>query len=188
MPTSPTDGAGLIHEASIFTSEEMLLAYIAERLDRMIDHMISRASSRVGVFGSREHAFWLHEKIEGMRSLPLAAFIDRPDETRPTKEIGIPMLQIDDPGLGEVVDTILIADDRCEKGLHDLALRHVRPGITLFRLYHRLPIGEKPLGEHRLDSRRFEISRPGSTIEAKLGTLVGASSAEQRLNRLATAV
>lgn len=188
IPVAATPSAAYRHQAEVFSSEEMLLAYLAERLDRMIDHMVSRGSSRLGVFGSRRHAFWMQERIAGVQNLPLTAFIDRPDETEPTKEIGIPMLQIDDPTLPEHVDTILIADDRCELALHELALRHVQPGITLFRLYHRLPIGSDALGTNRLSHRR---SGSGSVIEAKPGTvLAGArtSSSQDRLDRLTVCV
>ncbi|MFG0292920.1 MAG: hypothetical protein ACIAQF_03610 [Phycisphaerales bacterium JB065] len=174
------------HQAEQFTSEEMLLAYLAERLDRMVDHMIGRGSSRLAVFGSRKHAFWLQENITGMQSLPLTAFIDRPDETEPAMEIGIPMLQIDDPALPEHADTILIADDACEHALHELALRHVQPGITLFRLYHRLPIGRDALGPNRL-----QRAAPNAVVEAKPGTVLAGSvraSAQDRLDRLAVAV
>ena len=188
MPTSPDaaqSSTDFDHSASKFSSEEMLLAYIAERLDRMIDHMISRASSRLGIFSSREHAFWLQQKIAGMQSLPLTAFIDRPDTNEPVKDIGIPMLQIDDPAIPEHVDTILIADDRCELALHELALRHVKPGITLFRLYHRLPIGRDALGPNRLSR-----AHASSVIEAKPGTVLTGtpSSADERVGRLAVAV
>jgi len=177
---------GYPHQASMFTSEEMLLAYISERLDRMVDHMVSRGSSRLGVFGSRKHAFWLQERIEGMRNLPLTAFIDRPDEREPVKDIGIPMLQIDDPSLPDHVDTVLIADDACELALHELALRHVQPGITLFRLYHRLPIGRDALGANRLTRRRADAA-----IEAKPGTLLAGVqpvTGQERLRRLAVGV
>lgn len=188
MPTDPKptlQPTGFLHSASEFTSEEMLLAYIAERLDRMIDHMIARASSRLGIFGSREHAFWLQERITGMQSLPLTSFIDRPDTTEPVKDIGIPMLQIDDPTLPEHVDTILIADDRCELALHELALRHVKPGITLFRMYHRLPIGREALSPNRLSR-----AQANTVVEAKPGTVLpGATvSSSQRMDRLAVAV
>lgn len=188
MPTSPNAHAHageFVHSASQFTSEEMLLAYIAERLDRMIDHMIGRASSRLGVFGDRRHAFWLQQKIAGMQSLPLTAFIDRPDTTEPVKDIGIPMLQIDDPALPEHVDTVLIADDRCELALHELALRHVKPGITLFRLYHRLPIGREALGPNRLSQ-----AQAAAIVEAKPGTVLAGTPTDpdRRVSRLAVAV
>jgi hypothetical protein len=182
--TTPTQGYP--HQASAFTSEEMLLAYIAERLDRMVDHMISRGSSRLGVFGSRKHAFWLQQGIDGMRNLPLTAFIDRPDEREPVKDIGIPMLQIDDPSLPEHVDTVLIADDACELALHELALRHVQPGITLFRLYHRLPIGREPLAPNRLTR-----TRANAAIESKPGTILAGAqhmTGQERMRRIAVGV
>ena len=184
-PNSSQQPVAYQHLASTFTSEEMLLAYIAERLDRMVDHMIGRASSRLGIFSSRQHAFWLQQRIAGMGSLPLTAFIDRPDTTEPAKDIGVPMLQIDDPSLPEHVDTILIADDHCELALHELALRHVKPGITLFRLYHRLPIGRDTLGPNRLSK-----AQPSSVIEAKPGTVLAGAPATpgDRLSRLAVAV
>lgn len=172
----------------MFSAHEMLQAYIAERLDRMIDHMISRGSSRLAVFGSRTHAHWLHEHIDGVRTLPLTAFIDRPDELQPAPEIGIPVLQIDDQRLADLADTVLIADDRSENVLYELALRHVQPGITLFRLYHRLPIGNMPLGPS--GSSGSPPPSPNSVVEAKSGSLVGYSenSAVHRLSRLATVI
>ncbi len=186
MHTVPSTTTAYRHQAESFTSEEMLLAYLAERLDRMIDHMVSRGSSRLGIFGSRRHAFWMQERIAGVQSLPLTAFIDRPDETEPVREIGIPMLQIDDPTLPEHVDTILIADDACEHTLHELALRHVKPGITLFRLYHRLPIGREALAPNRLTR-----PRAGSVVEAKPGTVLAGTASratQDRLDRLTVAV
>ncbi len=174
------------HQAEQFTSQEMLLAYLAERLDRMVDHMIARGSSRLAIFGSRQHAFWLQNHITGMQNLPLTAFIDRPDETEPVRDIGIPMLQIDDPTLPEHADTILIADDACEQALHELALRHVKPGITLFRLYHRLPIGRDALGPNRLGA-----PKAASAVEGKPGTVLAGAvgpSARDRLDRLTVAV
>jgi hypothetical protein len=180
-PTPPIER--FRHQAEQFTAEDMLLAYLAERLDRMVDHMIGRGSSRLGVFGSRQHAFWLQEKIVGMQSLPLTAFIDRPDETEPVRDIGIPMLQIDDPSLPDHIDTLLIADDACELALHELALRHVRPGITLFRLYHRLPIGKDELGPNRLTR-----GRASAAVEGKPGTVLASARARDRLDRLAVSV
>ncbi len=140
------------HAATIFTAHEMLTAYVAERLDRLVDAMLERGHARLGIVGSAWHTAWLCEHIAGMRHLPVAAIVDpfgaacagegAADAGWP---IDAPVLALDEPQLPSRIDTLLVSDDRHEQPLHDLALRTIEPGILVFRLYHRLPIGTEPL-------------------------------------------
>lgn len=137
--------ATFVHAAADYTAEELLLVYIAERFEAMADRMVALGHSRIGIFGSREHAIWLARHIDAMNTLPIVAFVDRPDRPHERRDIGVPVFSIGDRDLAGAIDTLLIADDRCEDALRDLAERHVPPGTLLWSIYNRLAIGGEPL-------------------------------------------
>ena len=149
-----------------FTPLELLQAYISERLDRLVDHMISRGERRLAVYGSREHLTWLTEQIYGGRHLPITAFIERPDRAGEFADLDAPSGAIEGGLIPEHADAVLIADDRCERALHQLAVQHAPLGTTVFRLYHRFPIGLDALGETTAEAA---APAPAATalIEAK---------------------
>jgi hypothetical protein len=127
----------------------LLLAYAAERIDRLINYMIATGKSRPAIFGSRAHTAWLYRNINGLRHTPIAALVHRPDRAGEFADLGVPVYAIDDPLLAERCDAVLISDDRCEMALAELAERHLPPGTTIWRLYHRMPIGAEELGGPR---------------------------------------
>lgn len=140
MPDTPFE-----HAATIFTAHEMLQAYLAERIERLADRMGQLGMNRLAIFGSREHSAWLQTHIGGIGQLPIVAFIDRPDRRDEPRDIGVPVVQIDDPSLAGAIDAVLISDDRCEQALGELAMRHLPPGTIIHTLYGRMPIGDQPL-------------------------------------------
>lgn len=167
------------HAASDYTAHEMLLAYIAERFETLADRMVARGLRRLGLFGGRDHAAWLATHIDAMRTLPFVAFVDRPDVSGGTLDLGVPVYRIGDPRLVTDIDCLLIGDDRFEDDLTALAHHHLPIGTLVCGLYGRLGVGAEPLpGEHVLS---------GSQVESKSaqGLLVpAASDASARLNTL----
>lgn len=141
--------------ALAFTPLELLQAYISERLDRFVDHLISTGSQRIAVLGSREHATWMVEQIHGFRYIPITAFIDRPDRPDEFADMSVPSGSLDDNIVPLHADAVLIVDDKCEQTLYKLALDRLPIGTTVYRIYHRFPIGTAPL------------SASASVIEAK---------------------
>lgn len=140
-----TDGSE--HAGLIFTPDELLMALVAERLDRLADRMVRRGHSKLAVLGRFAHAAWLHERIHGMRAFPIVAYVPAPwvGEEHDGTYRGIPVVALDDPRLGALADTVLISDDLYEDALRDEALRALAPGVIIHRLYERLPIGrERP--------------------------------------------
>jgi len=174
------------HAGNEYTSEELLLAYVAERIETMVDRMVRRGLSRIAVFGSREHSAWLAQRIESMGKLPIVAFVDRPDRVGEAVDIGIPMLAIDDPGLAEAADVVLISDDRCEDALKALAERRLPGGVMVFGLYGRFAFGDEPLGAVDMASG---LPEAGAQVESKrpTGTLSGGEGYGQRMNRMVNA-
>jgi hypothetical protein len=147
------------HAALSFTPHELLIALVAERLDRLGDRMVRGGHSRLAVLGSLEHAEWLHAHVHGMRSFPIVAYVPNPwlDEAHGASFRGARVLTLSDPGLPEIADTILISDDRYEDALREEALRATPPGTIIHRLYERLPIGRERPG--RLVVRRVVAGR-----------------------------
>ncbi len=145
------------HKASIFTSEELLTALIAERLDRLADRMVYRGCQRLGVYGSKAHVEWLFSHIEGMSAFPVTCLIAGP-ETHITSldehtRDGLALRSIDHPRLPELVDAVLIADDRFEDDMYQKAMRWLPPGIIIHRLYERLNIANESLIQATIDNR-----------------------------------
>lgn len=151
------------HAAGDYTAEELLLVYIAERLEAMAERMVTNGHQRIGLFGSREHAIWLTQRINAMRTLPIVAYVDRPDRTGERTDIGVPVFQITDAGLAEHIDTLLVIDDRCERALRDLAHQHMPPSMLVWTLYDRLDIGNEPIAAHP------GVPRAASQAEPKFG-------------------
>ena len=152
------------HLGLSFTNLELLQAYVSERLDRLVDHMISRGDSRLAVLGSRDHIGWLQRNIYGFRYLPITALIDRPDVTGGEGDVGVPVFSLDDQVIPLHADTILVADDRCEQALHQLAIDVAPLGTTVYRIYHRFPIGVEALGS-RSSGAMVEVKPEGSPKE-----------------------
>jgi len=141
MPDAHISPLGLVH-----TPHELLTALVAERLDRLVDRMIQRGATHLGVFGSVNHLGWLFRHVDGARSLPLAGRIVKPGEEgapAPAHVPHLPAWRIDDPEVPGAVDALLIADDAHEEALWFLALRHLPPGIIIHRMYERLSIGRE---------------------------------------------
>jgi hypothetical protein len=147
------------HPGLGFTPHELLVALVAERLDRLADRMVRRGHERLAVLGRLDHAAWLHAHIHGMRAFPIAAYVLNPwiDEADATTFRDAPVLTLKDARLPEIADTILISDDRYEDALRDEALRVMAPGVIIHRLYERLPIGRERPG--RLVVRRVVTGR-----------------------------
>ncbi|MEM1424787.1 MAG: hypothetical protein AAGH64_12405, partial [Planctomycetota bacterium] len=123
------------HAGHIFTNEEMLLAFVAERLDRLADRMVYRGHTRLALYGCLDHIAWLRSAIEGMSAFPVTALIAGPDTPirsmdQETVE-GLPLIAIDNPRIMEFCDTVLIADDRYEEDMHRKAMRWLPPGIIV---------------------------------------------------------
>lgn len=139
------------HAASDYTAHEMMLAYVAERFESIAEHLVNRGLRRMAVFGGREHSIWLSTHIGAMQTMPIVAYIDRPDRRNERTDIGVPVFQIDDPHLADKVDCVLVSDDRYEDDLVTLARHHLPVGVGVFGLYQRLGIGAEALpGEHVL--------------------------------------
>jgi len=156
------------HLGLSFTNLELLQAYVSERLDRLVDHMISRGDSRLAVLGSRGHIGWLQRNIYGFRHLPITALIDRPDYAGEPGDVGVPVFSLDDHVIPLHADTILVADDHCEQALHQLALDRAPLGTTVYRIYHRFPIGVEPLGPK--DSGAIVEAKPEASTREQVIT------------------
>ncbi len=145
------------HAAHIFTNEELLMALVAERLDRLGDRMVYRGHTRLALYGSLDHIGWLTRTIEGLKSFPLTAIIAGPDQQLRTNDEqshnGVPVIAIDNPRITEYCDSVLIADDRYEEDMHRKAMRWLPPGIIVHRLYERLGIGRESLLRATIDGR-----------------------------------
>lgn len=133
------------NEALAFSTLELLQAYVSERLDRFVDHLINTGARRVAVLGSREHATWLAEEIYGFRHIPITAFIERPDRPGDFADMDVLSVTLTDDIVPTHADAVLIADDQCEQTLHKLAVQQLPLGTTIYRIYHRFPIGTKQL-------------------------------------------
>ena len=143
MPKAQVSPLGLVH-----TPQELLTALIAERLDRLVDRMIQRGCSRLGVLGGVDHLGWVLQHVDGARSLPIVGRICKPGEEAamaPAHVPHFPVWSLSDPGLPGAIDAVLVVDDAHEEALWFLALRHLPPGIIVHRLYERLMIGREPL-------------------------------------------
>lgn len=143
MPHAQVSHLGLVH-----TPQELLTALIAERLDRLVDRMIQRGCSRLGVLGGVDHIGWVLQHVDGARSLPIVGRIAKPGEetaAAPPHVPHLPVWKLADPSLQGAIDSVLILDDAHEEALWFLALRHLPPGIIVHRLYERLMIGREPL-------------------------------------------
>jgi hypothetical protein len=145
------------HAARIFTSDEMLTAYLAERLDRLADRMVYKGHTRLAIYGSIDHITWLRDAIAGMSAFPITALIAGPDnELKGLDERehrGLPLIAIDHPRLMDFADTVLIADDKYEEDMYRKAMRWLQPGIMVHRLYERLGIGRESLLRATIDRR-----------------------------------
>ncbi|GAB4520733.1 MAG: hypothetical protein Tsb0013_24240 [Phycisphaerales bacterium] len=152
MPNAQYDHAG-----HIFTNEELLMAFVAERLDRLADRMVYRGHTRLGLYGCQDHIDWLLATIDGMRAFPVTAIIAGPDrQMRSTDEAtheGLPVITIDNARIMDHCDSVLIADDRYEEDMHRKAMRWLPPGIIVHRLYERLNIGRESLLRATIDRR-----------------------------------
>lgn len=180
-----------LHAAHDYTAEELLLVHIADRLEVMAERMVAAGHSRIALFGSREHAIWAWQRIEALSTLPIVAFIDRPDRPGERRDIGVPVFQIDDPLVPETIDTVLVMDDRCERALRDLAERHLPPRVLVFTVYDRLAIGGEPLSTA---GDRVCEAVAASQAEAKPGPIRSDTeeselidAGERRLRRLTAA-
>jgi hypothetical protein len=136
------------HAARIFTNEELLVALVAERLDRLADRMVYRCHDRLAIFGRLAHAAWLHQNVHGMRAFPICAYLtcaglSEPDV--PHMYRGRPVKDIEGSDVTDSVDTVLISDDLHEQALHEIAEKRFPPGTIIHRLYERLPIGTRSL-------------------------------------------
>ncbi len=180
QPSNPAPPPGFQHAAHDYTAEELLLVYIAERIESLCDRMVNRGLRRIGLLGSREHCAWLCAKIDAMRILPIVAFIDRPDETRPKGDIGVPLRTIDDPRLAEEIDVVLVADDRAENALRDLAEINLPPKVMIFTIYNRLAIGDEPLP---ITATTIAEAKPSSRASTPTPN-AAPPSPEQRLDRI----
>lgn len=145
------------HAARIFTSEEMLMAYVAERLDRLADRMVYKGHTRLALYGSLDHIAWLRDTIVGMSAFPITALIGGPDHQLKgldeQQHHGLPLVAIDHPRLMDFADTVLIADDKYEEDMYRKAMRWLQPGIMVHRLYERLGIGRESLLRATIDHR-----------------------------------
>jgi hypothetical protein len=159
------------HAAEIFNADELLMALVAERLDRLADRMVYRGHTRLGVYGSMDHVDWLRSTIEGMSAFPITAFIAGPDRTVSSfdehEHEDTPLIAIDNPRIADFVDTVLIADDKFEEDMYRKALRWLPPGIIVHRLYERLGIGRQSLLRASID-RRPKAPRVVVNAEGKI--------------------
>ncbi len=168
MPNRSIPHAGLD-----FSTEEILVALVSERLDRLADRMIARAHDKLAIFGRLEHADWLHHHIHALDSFPIVAYIT-PNilHALPDSHRARPVLSINDTSLPTLVDTILISDDLYEEALAAQALRWTPPGTIIYRLYERLPIGRTPLPHHHnhhstsIITRRISVARQQTHLAA----------------------
>jgi hypothetical protein len=145
---SPPSEAQVSPQGLIHTPHELLTALVAERLDRLVDRMVQRGSSRLGIIGGVSHLGWLFRHIDGARSLPLVGRIRKPGEETamaPAHVPHLPVWDLTDLDLPGAVDSVLIADDVHEEALWFLTLRHLPPGIIIHRLYERLIVGREAL-------------------------------------------
>lgn len=137
---------GYAHAAGDYTAQEMLTAYVAERLDRLADRMLARGAGRLGMLGRLGHADWLSEHIAGLSSLPISAYLTPPGyETSVRQRGGAVVLPLEDPASSASCDAVLISDDRHESALEALALRWFPPGVIIHTIYDRLAIGREAL-------------------------------------------
>lgn len=142
------------HAALSLTGEDLLLALVSERIDRLLDRMILVGHSRLGILGRRAHTRWMMQWVSGMRQLPVKTLITcaeldelegddhDPESTGPH---GLPVIDLRDPNLHHAADSILISDDLFESALYDLAKDTARPGTVVHRLYDRLPTARESL-------------------------------------------
>lgn len=143
MSEAQVSPLGLMH-----TPHELLTVLVAERLDRLVDRMIQRGATRLGVLGSVGHLGWLFQHVDGARSLPIAGRIRKPGEEGLACGSHVPHLPVwdlRDADLPGLVDAVLIVDDAHEEALWFLAMRHLPPGTIIHRLYERLMIGREPM-------------------------------------------
>ena len=156
------------HAAHDYTAHDLLLAYLAERIEALAERMALTGYDSVAVFGSRDHTAWLVTNINSLNTLPITAFVDRPDEADEPPHLRIPILRIDDPRLTTIADTVLISDDRCEADLVTLAERHAAPDTLVWPLYKRFDIAKDPLPA--------ATPRPAEDIEPKAHHLITPTS------------
>ena len=150
MPDAQYDHAG-----HIFTNEELLLAFVAERLDRLADRMVYRGHTRLALYGCLDHIAWIRSAIDGMSAFPITALIAGPDRQLRAfdeEEVdGLPLITIDNPRIMDHCDTVLIADDKYEEDMYRKAMRWLPPGSIVHRLYERLNIGRESLLRATID-------------------------------------
>jgi hypothetical protein len=137
------------HAGMIFTNEELLMALVAERLDRLADRMVYRGCTKLALYGSAAHVEWMHENIMGLQAFPIGAYIAGPDAALTSADVmqyrDRPLVSIDHPRIADLADAVLIADDRFEDDMYQKAMRWLPPGIIVHRLYERLNIGKESL-------------------------------------------
>lgn len=159
--------AKTIHD---LTSHDILVAYIAERLDRVVDRLIAIGGKGLAVAGRADHLDWLADNVHAMRTLPITACIC-PD-LEPGSMLGrTPVVAMDDAAMHAATDILVIADDRFQQALYDHALRAVPPTVQLTRLYDRLPVGREPLAALAAPGIVTRSATPKSSAESPAGAL-----------------
>ena len=154
------------HTAEQFTAQELLAALVAERLEQLVNKLIDRGTFRLALLGSKQHTLWLDHNIEGMAGVPMDLYLSAADPAlKPNTTFkDAPVLALDDPRVPTLIDAVLIADDKHEKPLFNLARTTLPPSIILHTLYDRLPIGNDPL----------PATTPSANIEPKSPTITAA--------------
>ncbi len=167
MPTDTTT----VHDLN---AGDLLVAYISDRLDRMVDRLITIGGRGVAIAGRAEHVEWLHANVWAMKQLPIVGVVAPDAIDAGTASIaGAPVVAMDDPSWHGKADILLIADDRFQQALYDEALRHVPPKVQVSRLYDRLPVGREPLSAMGASTSMGVVTRSAAPRSADTAVTAG---------------
>ncbi|MGP1346546.1 MAG: hypothetical protein ACTS3F_07750 [Phycisphaerales bacterium] len=146
------------HAGSSLSAADLMIALIADRLERMVDRMMLAGDARLGLLGRVDHLKWLFAHVHGMRQMPVTAYIAPPGMaidgwTDPALAAAFPIRRpagvpdaawydLGDPTLPDAIDAVLVCDDLYQQACVSAARGVLPPRVTIARLYDRLPIGQ----------------------------------------------
>lgn len=170
------------HAGSTLSTADLMIALIADRLERTVDRMMLSGKTCLGLLGRAEHLKWLFAHVHGMSQLPVMAYIAPPGTAItgladpslaaafPAKRpAGVPdaaWYDLNDPTLPDAVDAVLVCDDVYQQACVDAAKRILPPKISIARLYDRLPIGQSPLPTETQAEASLVVVRRTSPADA----------------------
>lgn len=149
------------HAGSALAAADLMIAFVADRLERTVDRMLMAGHGSLGLMGRADHLKWLFAHVHGMSQLPVMAYIAPPGF--PVSGVSDPALaaafpirrpegmpeaawyDLSDPTLPGAVDAVLVCDDLYQQTCIDAARKSLPPKLSIARLYDRLPIGNQPL-------------------------------------------